>query len=337
MKKIKFAIVGIGNIGRRHMAVIDADENALLVAICDTDESMCQKQSSLYDDLKYYTDYEKMIEEVDVDIISICTPHSMHCDMTVKAADKGFHVLVEKPMALNNVDADRMIKSAQINNVHLFVVKQNRFNVPVKLAKEAIDQNKLGKIYMVQCNVLWNRNVEYYTNSNWRGEMSEEGGALFTQVSHFIDLMVWMFGDVTSAKSSIKTMKHNIGVEDCGTSMIEFESGALGSVIWTTNVYNKNYEGSITIIGEKGTIKIGGAYLNQIDFWDVESYPLSNNINFADLPNNYGKYQGTSSNHDKVIAEVVKKLNKEDSSTVDGEEGKKSISAIELIYNNARN
>lgn len=335
MKKIKFAIVGIGNIGRRHVAVIDAEENAELVTICDTNEQKCKQQSELYDDVAYYTEYDKMLSETDADIISICTPHAQHCDMTVKAAKNNFHVLVEKPMALNIADADKMINTAQDNNVQLFVVKQNRFNVPVKLAKQAIDQNKLGQIYMVQCNVLWNRNVEYYADSDWRGDKAEEGGALFTQVSHFIDLMVWMFGDVTKAQTNIKTMKHQIDVEDSGISNIEFESGTLGSILWTTNVYNKNYEGSITIIGEKGTIKIGGAYLNQIDFWDVESYPLPNNINFADLPNNYGKYQGTSSNHDKVIKEVVKKLNKEDSSTVDGEEGKKSISAIELIYNNA--
>ena len=335
MKKIKFAIVGIGSIGRRHVAVIDADENSELVAICDTDPQKCKTQSELYDGLKHYSDYSQMLQETEADIISICTPHALHCSMALMAAEKGFNILVEKPMALNTEDADKMINAAKREGVNLFVVKQNRFNVPVKLAKDAIDQNRLGKIYMVQCNVLWNRNIEYYSNSDWRGKKSQEGGALFTQVSHFIDLMVWMFGDVTKATTNIKTMNHKIDVEDSGVANIEFDSGAIGSILWTTNVYNKNYEGSITIIGEKGTIKIGGAYLNQIDFWDVESYPLPNNINFADLPNNYGKYQGTSSNHDKVIKEIVKKLNREEGSTVDGEEGKKSISAIELIYANA--
>lgn len=337
MKKVRLAIVGIGNIGKRHIAVIDADPNTELLGICDINKEKCQKQSELYNGIPMYSDFIKMLDEIDADVISICTPHFLHKPMTLEAVDRGFNVLVEKPMALKVDDAQEMISAAEKKGVKLFVVKQNRFNVPVKLVKEAIDEGRLGKIYMVQCNVLWNRNTEYYSESDWRGDKEKEGGALFTQVSHFIDLMIWIFGDVVEAKSNIDTLKHDIDVEDSGVANLKFDSGVLGSVLWTTCVYNKNHEGSITIIGDKGTVKIGGQYLNKIDFWDVESYPLPNNINFVDLPNNYGKYQGTSSNHDKVIKELVKDMNNQSGKTVHGEEGIKSIAAIQMIYENAKN
>ncbi len=185
---------------------------------------------------------------------------------------------------------------------------------------------------MVVCNVLWNRHEGYYRDSNWRGKKELEGGALYTQVSHFLDLMIWWFGDVVQASSQIATFSHNIEIEDNGTSRMVFDSGVMGSLNWSTSVYNKNYEGSITILGENGTIKIGGQYLNKIDFWDVQSMPLPEDIAFVDKPNSYGKYQGTSSNHDKVINEVVSDLLFERHNTVEGDEGIKTIQAIEMIY-----
>jgi UDP-N-acetyl-2-amino-2-deoxyglucuronate dehydrogenase len=216
----------------------------------------------------------------------------------------------------------------------LMVVKQNRYNIPIALTKRALDGEKLGRIFMAQCNVLWNRNEAYYRNSTWRGRKSLEGGALYTQVSHFLDLMIWWFGDVVGAQTQIATLGHDIEIEDCGSSMLTFATGVFGSLAWTTCVYNKNYEGSITIIGEKGTIKIGGQYLNKIEFWDVQSYPLPEDVQYVDRPNDYGKYQGSSSNHDKVINDVVGDLLHERQHTVQGDEGLKTIKAIELIYRN---
>jgi predicted dehydrogenase len=198
----------------------------------------------------------------------------------------------------------------------------------------AIDDNKLGKIFMVQCNVMWNRNQEYYNESDWRGKKNLEGGALHTQVSHFIDLLVWWFGDIINAKTIMDTMNHKIEIEDCGVSALKFNTGVIGSLLWTTCVYNNNFEGSITIIGEKGTIKIGGKYLNKIEFWDVMSYPLPENIDFEDKPNNYGKYQGTSSNHDKLISHLVNQFIENRKGVVEGDEAIKTIQAIDLIYKN---
>lgn len=336
MSNIKVEIIGCGNIGKRHIAVFDQNPNTDIIGICDIKNDAATEQASIYaNSFPIQNNFNELITTSQADLISICTPHHLHKQMTIEALNTGKNVLVEKPMALTVSDSKAMIESAKANNKRLYVMKQNRFNVPITITKEALDQNKLGKIYMVQCNVYWNRNPEYYSNSDWRGQKAKEGGALFTQASHFIDLLIWWFGDVVDAKAMIDTKMQQVEVEDCGNAIMDFKSGVQGSIIWTTNVYNKNYEGSITIVGEKGTIKIGGKYLNKIDFWDVKDNPLRDDIDFTDLPNNYGKYQGTSSNHHKVVAEIVRDLNGEKSNIVEGEEGLKSIEAMEMIYKDA--
>lgn len=336
MTKLKFAIVGCGSIGKRHIAVLDAEPEAEIIAICDTDLTKANEQSNLYNGIKVYNDYNLMLNEIDADIINVVTPHHLHADMTIDALNKGFHVLVEKPMALTTIDCARMNEAAIENKKNLWVVKQNRHNVPIRLAKEALQHNRLGKVFMVKCDILWNRYQGYYDESPWRGKKQFEGGALYTQASHFIDLLVWWFGDVVNAKTIMETQNHQIETEDSGISVIKFKNDTIGNLIWTTCVYNKNYEGSITIIGEKGTIKIGGQYLNKIEYWDVEGFPLPEGIEFSDKPNAYGKYQGTSSNHDKVIKSIISQMKGRSFETVDGVEGIKSIHAIEMLYGSAK-
>lgn len=331
MEKKRFGIIGCGHIGKRHAAILDQYEFTDLKAVCDNRVNQAQSQADLYGGMSVYEDYSELLKQ-DIDVVSICTPHHLHKQMTLDALKARKHVVVEKPMTLSAKDAVEMSKAAKDAGLKLFVVKQNRFNVPIRLADEAIKNNRLGKIYMVQCNVLWNRYQEYYEQSEWRGTKAAEGGALFTQASHFIDILVWWFGKVTEAKTIMATQAHDIEIEDCGQSSVLFESGVIGSISWTTNVYNKNFEGSITIIGEHGTIKIGGGYLNKVEYWDVKSHPLPDNISFVDQPNNYGKYQGSSSNHHRVIEEVVKDLCGEKSNIVEGREGELSIAAIETIY-----
>lgn len=330
--KIKFAVVGCGNIGKRHMAIINEEPRAELAAFCDMDENVCQLLAEQYPGIPWYTDYYSMLREVDCQVVNICTPHGLHADMAIAASGAKRHVLVEKPMALTTADCDSMIKAARDNGVQLMVVKQNRFNVPIALTKQALDSGMMGKIFMVQANVLWNRHEGYYKDSLWRGKKRLEGGALHTQASHFIDLLIWWFGDVVDASARLSTKNHDIDFEDCGTALLTFDSGVMGTINWTTCVYNKNYEGSITIIGEYGTIKIGGQYLNKMEFWDVRSFPLPEDVQFVDKPNSYGKYQGSSSNHDKVIDSVVAELLHERHNVVEGDEGIRTIKAIEKIY-----
>jgi len=334
--RTKFAIVGCGSIGKRHIAVLDAEPSAELVAICDNDNEPLQDQLTKYPYLTGYTDYAEMLKAGGFDVVAVVTPHALHADMSIAAMRAGYDVLVEKPMALTAADCKAMNACAQETGKHLWVVKQNRHNVPIRLAKDAIDRGMLGKIFMVKCDILWNRYQGYYDDSPWRGNIETEGGALFTQASHFIDLLVWWCGDVVESKAHIETQNHSIETEDSGIAYLKFASGALGSLVWTTCVYSKNYEGSITIIGENGTIKIGGKYLNKIEFWNVEGFPLADDIEFSDKPNSYGKYQGTSSNHPHVYKAIIDYLATGRNATVDGFEGIKSIEAIEAIYSNAR-
>jgi predicted dehydrogenase len=239
-------------------------------------------------------------------------------------------------MALTVSDCMRMNEAAYKNEVKLWVVKQNRYNVPVRLTREALDQNRLGKLFMIKCDILWNRYQGYYDESPWRGKIQQEGGALYTQASHFIDLLIWWCGDVVDVQGYMETQNHQIETEDSGSVVIRFKSGVIGSLNWTTCVYNKNYEGSITLVGERGTIKIGGQYLNKIEYWDVEGFPLQDGIEYSDKPNAYGKYQGTSSNHDKVIKALISQLRRQGIDTVDGFEGMRSVAAIEQIYRTIR-
>ena len=335
MDKILFGVVGCGSIGKRHVAVLDAEPEALITGICDSDVIKAKEQSGLYNNIPYFTSYDEMLKTIKADVINVVTPHALHAPMAIQALEAGFNVLVEKPMALKVADCKRMIEAAKANDRKLWVVKQNRHNVPIKLAKDAIDKGMLGKIFMVKCDILWNRYQGYYDESPWRGKKEQEGGALFTQASHFIDLLVWWCGDIASVKSHMETQNHHIETEDSGSSIIKFSGGAIGSINWTTCVYNKNYEGSITIIGEYGTIKIGGQYLNKVEFWDVRGYPLQEGVEFTDKPNAYGKYQGTSSNHDKVIRTIIETIRHKhvDIEAVEGFEGMRSIDAIEKMYN----
>lgn len=335
MEEVKFAVVGCGHIGKRHVAVIDAEPEAKLVAICDVDQAKLEALEKQYPGVAGYTNYEQLLAETDVQVVCICTPHGLHALMSIQAAYAKKHILVEKPMALTTLESEKMISAARENGVKLFVVKQNRYNTPILLTTQALAEQRLGKVFMVQCNVMWNRHQAYYEQSSWRGKKHLEGGALQTQVSHFLDLMVWWFGSIDEAKTIMDTLNHTIEIEDCGVSALRFESGVIGSLFWTTCVYNVNYEGSITIIGEKGTIKIGGKYLNEIEFWDVQSFPMPTQLEFDDQPNEYGTYQGSSSNHDKLIHSLVDQIIHSRKGVVEGEEGIKSIQAIETIYQQA--
>jgi len=335
-RKIRFALAGCGAIGARHAAVLDAEKDATLVALCDSNASKAEALSKTYGDLPVYAEYGKMLEEISAEAVIIATPNDRHADMAIKAMERGFHVLVEKPMCLTEAEGARMIETAKQRKVKLMVVKQNRFNAAVALITKAIAEGRLGKIFMIQANVLWNRRNEYYSESDWRGKKKEEGGALYTYASHFIDLMALWCGKVTETEAAIATKNHEIEIEDCGSALLRFTSGALGTLVWTTCVYEKNYEGSITIIAEKGTVKIGGTYLNTIDFWNVKDYPLPEGVSFEDTPNHYAKYQGTSSNHDKVLREVIKELTTGEGAIVTGEEGLVTVAAIEKMYASAK-
>jgi len=317
---MKFGIVGLGNIGRRHYHIIK--ENYDLVATFDTNPDNILSVCSSLDELL----------NTDCEIICVCTPHDTHKEITIQALHAGKHVICEKPMALSSSDCVDMIEAAKRNGRKLYVMKQNRFNQPVKALDRVME--KLKPISIVECRVLWNRPWPYYTLSDWRGDKEKEGGPLFTQVSHFIDLLVNWFGNILFCKTHIENYAHHgLTIEDTGISVIMFDSGVMTNLVWSTAVQNKNLTGSITVIGQGGTVEIGGPYLNKILYWDVEGVPMPM-VDEIDRPNVYDGYQGTSSNHDKFIHECVKDINSGNGKIVDGVVGMKTVKAIEMLYGN---
>jgi UDP-N-acetyl-2-amino-2-deoxyglucuronate dehydrogenase len=334
MKKINFAIVGCGRIAQRHAEHMK--NNGELVAVCDIVPDKAMALGTAYN-AKVYNDIDDLLEnEKSVDVVSICTPNGLHAQHAIKALRAGFHVLCEKPMAINVHDCGEMIKEAEKANKRLFAIKQNRFNPPVAAVKEAIDNGILGKIYSIQLSCFWNRNDDYYQNS-WKGTQALDGGTLYTQFSHFIDLLYWMIGDVKRAYALMGNFAHTntIEFEDTGVVALEFYNGAIGTINYTVNSYRKNMEGSLTIFAENGTVKIGGQYLNELEYQDIKDFEIK------DLPegnkaNNYGTYVGSMSNHDKVYENLVDVLLNGKSISTNSFEGLKTVEIIDKIYQSCK-
>jgi UDP-N-acetyl-2-amino-2-deoxyglucuronate dehydrogenase len=334
MEKISFAIIGCGRIAQRHAEQIN--KFGLLKAVCDTNQQNADILGKKYNAKVYFTIEDLLLAEKSIDVIAICTPNGLHAEHAIKALNKGFHVLCEKPLAIKLEDCGRMIDAAEKNNKRLFVIKQNRFNPPVAAVKEAIEAGKFGKIYSVQLNCFWNRNIDYYKNS-WKGTKELDGGTLFTQFSHFIDLLYWMVGDVKEVFAFTENFAHKdiIEFEDTGVIALKFCNEALGTINYTVNSYNKNMEGSLTIFAEKGTVKIGGQYLNELEYQNIEGFE------FKDLPegngaNNYGQYQGSMSNHDEVYKNIINVLINGSTVSANAFEGYKTVEIIEKIYKSSK-
>jgi len=325
----KFAIIGCGRIAERHALQISRMAN--LVAVCDIDIEKAKLLSKTYK-AAYFDDAKNMLLAFpEIEIVSICTPNYLHAEHSILALNYGKHVLCEKPLAIHVSDALKMIETANLNQKKLFVVKQNRYNPPVVALKSILNDNKLGKINSFQINCFWNRPDEYYI-STWKGKKEMDGGTLFTQFSHFIDLLYWLLGGVKSVKANISNFQHaKTDIEDAGVVLFEMNSGAIGTMNYNVNAYKKNMEGSITLFGEKGTIKIGGQYLNTIEYQSIEGQHIDVN-EMGNLANDYGFYQGSMSNHDKVYENLLKAMDDSDSQFASAYDGMKTVEIIEMIF-----
>lgn len=330
MKKIRFAIIGCGRIAQRHAEHIT--NFGELGAVCDIEAEKARALAKEYK-VPCYRDIDKLLsEENNIDVVSVCTTNGMHAEHSIKALNSGHHVLCEKPLAINVHDCGMMIQAAEKNNRRLFVIKQNRFNPPVAAVKKAIDKGVFGKLYSVQLSCFWNRNEDYYANS-WKGSLNLDGGTLFTQFSHFIDLLYWMVGDVKEAQALTRNFHHQgiIDFEDTGVISLEFYNGAIGTINYTVNSYGGNMEGSLTIFGENGTVKIGGQYLNELEYQNIKNFRFEN-LPIGNKANNYGHYQGSMSNHDEVYKNVVDVLQNGGSISTNSFEGLKTVEIIDKIY-----
>jgi predicted dehydrogenase len=334
MNKLKFGIIGCGRIAQRHAEHINNVGN--LVALADIDISKANELGNKYAAIPYTDSQTLLSKHPEIDVIAICSPNGLHAEHTIQALKAGFHVLCEKPMALSVHDCGEMIKEAEKANRRLFIVKQNRFNPPVAAVKKIIDEGKLGKIYSIQLNCFWNRNEEYYKNS-WKGTKSLDGGTLYTQFSHFIDLLYWIIGDVKEVQAYTNNFHHKgiIEFEDTGVVALKFYNGAVGAINYTVNSFDKNMEGSLTIFGENGTVKIGGQYLNELEFQSISNFEIKD-LPAGNPPNNYGKYFGSMSNHDKVYNNICDVLTSDGIIATNGFEGLKTVEIIDKIYASAK-
>ncbi|WP_414048805.1 Gfo/Idh/MocA family protein [Macrococcus animalis] len=329
---MKFAIVGCGFIAKKHALAINNIENAELVAVCDFDEEKMKYYIEEYNVSTFKSIDDLLAEKPEIDAISICVPSGFHKEVAVKAAKAGKHIIVEKPIAMKIEDAQEITKVAQENNVKLIVVHPNRYRPVVMALKKILDENKLGKISHANCIVNWNRNQEYYDQAPWRGTKEHDGGVLMNQAIHNLDLLIWFMGEPDEIFSMEATRLRNIEAEDVSMGIVKFSNGSLATIQASTTVYPKNFEESITIFGEKGTVKIGGQnalYFEHIDYegMDIQEQEKINQNIKADPWGIPG--------HQQIYINLIESVEKNFETSVSGEEAIKSLKLVNKMYESA--
>lgn len=333
MSKVKFAVVGCGHIGKRHIEMICRNEEAELVAFVDTKP---KENLGLYEfnNAIYFSSIDELLSSnLDFDVVNIATPNGFHAEHSLKVLEAGKHVVIEKPMSLSKNDAEKVIYKALQMHRQVFAVMQNRYSPPSKWIKDLIESKKLGKLYMVQLNCYWNRDDRYYTTGSWHGNKKLDGGTLFTQFSHFIDILYWLFGDIENIRSRFYDFNHIelTEFEDSGYVTFDFINGGSGALNFSTAVWDRNLESSMTIISENGAVKIGGQYMDKVEYCHIKDYELPV-LPPTNPGNDYGAYKGSAQNHNYIIDNVVAVLNKRDTITTNALEGLKVVDIIERIY-----
>ncbi|MDP1725500.1 MAG: Gfo/Idh/MocA family oxidoreductase [Bacteroidota bacterium] len=373
MSKIKFVIIGFGHIGKRHATIANDYPGAEVVAVVDLNKDVVKhelfpKGAQFFESIEAF-----MGAKVAADIVTIATPNGFHCPYAIKMLDVGYHVVIEKPMGLSKAECEQVIfKSLQVSK-QVFVVKQNRYSPPSKWMKEIVGNKTIGEVLMVQVNCYWNRDERYYkkrdpdsyrerneilrqaqddremrvdidkkthtsyliphNSSDWKGTLDLDGGTLFTQFSHFVDIMYWVFGDVKNIKATFADFNHAelTEFEDSGVINFEFVNGGLGCINFSTSVWDTNMESSITVVGTKGSFKVGGQYMNEVVYCHIKDYEMPV-LPPTNAPNDYGPFKGSAANHHFVIENVVNTLNGRDTITANALEGLKVVDIIERIY-----
>ena len=328
----RVALVGAGRIARNHFEAIAKVDGLELTAVADIDPERA-REAGESQGVPWFRSYEEMLAQAPSDIVAVATPSGLHPRHGILAAHAGKHVVCEKPMAITLSAADELVQACDDAGVQLFVVKQNRLNATIQLVKRAIDKNRFGRIYMANCTVRWSRPQEYYDSAPWRGTWEFDGGAFMNQASHYVDLIQWLVGPVESVTAKTATLARRIETEDSGIAILKFRNGALGTIEVTMLTYPRNLEGSITILGEKGTVKVGGTAVNKIEHWAFSEYDDDDKL--VDLaasnpPNVYGY------GHEGYYRNVLRVLRGEAKADTDGRAGRKSLELILGIYESAK-
>ncbi len=332
MEKIKFAVIGCGHIGKRHAEMIRRNEEAELVALCDV-RPIEEIGVAEFDVPYYHSAADLLNREKEIDVINVCTPNGLHADQSLDALKAGSHIVVEKPLGLTKAKCEEIIYTALHHHRYVFCVMQNRYSPPSEWLKSMIDEKRLGEIHMVQVNCYWNRDHRYYKKGGWKGTADLDGGTLFTQFSHFVDIMYWLFGDIQGIQGRFNDFTHadSTDFEDSGLVNFEFVNGGVGCINYSTSVWNTNLESSLTVIGSKGSIKVGGQYMNEVEYCNVEDYEMPE-LRPSNPANDYGHYKGSAANHHHIIENVVDTLKGRTQATTNALEGLKVVDIIERIY-----
>ena len=331
-QKIKFVVIGAGHIGKRHAEMIQRNEEGELVAMVDPRAAdVCGVEQF---NIPHFSSIEELLAaNLDFDVANICTPNGLHAEQAIAALEANKHVVCEKPMGLTTESCERVIFKSMQMSKQVFCVMQNRYSPPSEWIKSIIDEKILGDIFMVQLNCYWNRDERYYKADGWKGTADLDGGTLFTQFSHFIDIMYWLFGDVDTIQGKFADYTHKdyTAFEDSGFVNFNFLNGGMGSINYSTSVANQNLESSMTIIGKNGSVKIGGQYMNEVEVCNIKDYEMPE-LKAANPANDYGLYKGSAANHNYVIANVIDTLKGRTSATTNALEGMKVVDIIERIY-----
>ena len=330
---IRFAVIGQGHIGKRHAEMIRRNPQAQLVCVCD----VLPPEETGSTEIKeaYYRSAATMLATEDLDVVCVCVPNGLHTDMALMAIDSNCHVVIEKPMALAMRDAERIIQHAIERDRRVFCVMQNRYSPPSVWLKELVESGRLGRIYTVELNCLWNRDRRYYQAGGWHGTKELDGGTLFTQFSHFIDIMYWLFGDIKDIRTELRDFNHQglTDFEDSGIATFRFADcdDASGVLVFSTAVWDCNLESSLTIVAENGSVKVAGQYMNEVVYCHVKDYEMPV-LALSNPPNDYGPYKGSAQNHHYVIQNVIDVLSKGAEITTNAYDGLQVVSIIERIY-----
>ena len=329
---IRFAVIGCGHIGKRHVEMIRREAGAELVALCDI---LPKEELGIEVDVPFFQDYREMLRNMtNIDVVSVCTPNGLHAQMAIDVLQSGRHVVIEKPLALSQSDAEKILFTSLQYSKQVFCVMQNRYSPPSVWIKELVTNGTLGQIYMVQINCYWNRDERYYVKGGWHGDKRLDGGTLFTQFSHFVDIMYWLFGDITNIQARFADFNHKglTDFEDSGFVNFDFVNGGMGSLNYSTSIWDKNMESSMLIVAENGSVKIGGQYMNEVEYCHVKNYTMPQ-LEPTNPGNDYGTYKGSAQNHHLVIRNVVNVLNgNTESITTNALEGMKVVDIIQRIY-----
>ncbi len=329
---VKFAVIGAGHIGKRHAEMIKRHKEAELVAICDV-KPISEVDAEKFG-VPYFNDADELFNSgIDIDVVNVCTPNGFHAQHSLLALNHKKHIVCEKPMALHKQDCEAIIYKALQMHRNVFCVMQNRYSPPSAWIKEVIEDKIIGDVYMVQLNCYWNRDERYYKQGSWKGTEDLDGGTLFTQFSHFIDIMYWLFGDIKDIQAKFNDFNHQglTTFEDSGFVNFNFINGGMGSINFSTSVWDTNLESSLTVIGSKGSVKIGGQYMDKVEYCHIKDYtmPVLAETNPA---NDYGAYKGSANNHGYIIDNVIDTLKGRNTITTNALEGLKIVDIIERIY-----